>query len=97
MVVANPAEPIVTEDQGLAEPTQGMCNAEDIKRTLERVRIYVGMEGTGTHDDVLGGKCTVFRVTLLRKWSAEVRINVREQYSGRVKILEKQEDEGEFV
>jgi len=45
----------------------------------------------------LNGKCTILSVTLLWKWSTEVRVNVLEQLPGRMNILEKQEDECEFI
>lgn len=44
---ANPAEPIVTENQSLAKPTQGMCNTEDIKYALEEFNVCAIIEGTG--------------------------------------------------
>ena len=45
---ANPAEPIVTKDQCLAEPAQAMCDTEDIERALAKVKIYANLEGVNS-------------------------------------------------
>ena len=43
---ANPAEPIVTENQSLSEPTQGMRDAEDVECVLEKVNIHASVKWT---------------------------------------------------
>ena len=95
----HPAEPIVTQDQRLAEPAESVRETENIDRVLAinmSVRVRPDSRRRA-YPDVLYSELAVFGVALLREGPAQTGVYVLHHCAGRVQVLEQQKDEGKLI